>query len=205
MISRTGGRIFHHSDYNKENMEKPLSRKELFNGLLDKVQNPFTSDEQKNDIKRILLSSSSFHGRNHLFLVECYLHPDNPYFYISKEEAIRQAELAIKEKNFRGHFYLHLLYQDIDEVKSRNHLRRACVYQVGAAYLRRGYLLHEGILFEKNRKLAYECFLQASYHHEKDGYFGRLVRKSEEGDLKGQKEIIRKAEEEGFSLPGYIE
>ena len=41
-------------------MEKPLSREELFNGLLEKVRNPFTSDEQKNDIRRILISSSSF-------------------------------------------------------------------------------------------------------------------------------------------------
>ena len=102
-------------------MEKPLSREELFNGLLEKVRNPFTSDEQKNDIRRILISSSSFKGRNHLFLVECYLNPDNSFFYVSKKEAIQQAQLAIDEKNFKGHYYLHLLYQDTDPVKSRNH------------------------------------------------------------------------------------
>ena len=186
-------------------MEKPLSREELFSGLLEKARNPFTSDEQKNDIKRILLSSSSFRGRNHLFLVECHLNPDITYFSISKEVAIQQAELAIKEKNFKGHYYLHLLYQDIDPVKSRNHLRRACVYQMPIAFARRGYLLHEGILFEKNSEEAYKCFCQAALLKEKEGYFGRLVRQSEKGNVRAEKEVIRKAKEEGIILPGYIE
>lgn len=186
-------------------MEKPLSREELFNGLLEKVRNPFTSDEQKNDIRRILISSSSFKGRNHLFLVECYLNPDNSFFYVSKKEAIQQAQLAIDEKNFKGHYYLHLLYQDTDPVKSRNHLRRACVYQRPKAYARRGHLLHDGILFEKNMEKAYEAFYQASRLHEPSGYFGRLLRQSEKGNLKGEMETIEKAKEDGIFLPGYIE
>lgn len=186
-------------------MEKPLSREELFNGLLEKVRNPFTSDEQKNDIRRILISSSSFKGRNHLFLVECYLNPDNSFFYVSKKEAIQQAQLAIDEKNFKGHYYLHLLYQDTDPVKSRNHLRRACVYQRPKAYARRGHLLHDGILFEKNREKAYEAFYQASCLHDPSGYFGRLLRQSEKGNLKGELEMIEKAKEDGIFLPGYIE
>lgn len=205
MISGESGRKFIRPVYNNQDMEKPLSRQELFSNLLSKAQNPFTSDEQRDDIKRIFLSSDSFQGRNHLFLVKCYLNPDNSFFYVTKKEAIQQANLAIGEKNFRGHYYLHFLYRDMDETKSRNHLRRACVYQIPKAYSRRGYLLHEGILFDKNREKAYAAFRKASYLHEPRGYYGRLLRKSEDQDLKGQKEILEKAKEDGIFLPGYIE
>ena len=51
-------------------MEKRLTRDELLNSFLRKAENPFTTMEQKNDIRRILMESNTMRGMNHLFLVK---------------------------------------------------------------------------------------------------------------------------------------
>ncbi len=186
-------------------MEKRLTRDELLNSFLRKAENPFTTMEQKNDIRRILMKSNTMRGMNHLFLVKCYFDEGNPLFHISKKEAIKQAELAYKENNRGAFYYLYLLLKDSDPVKARNYLRLACAYGNPYAYLEKGKLQHRGILFEKNEKEAFENYKIAAKCGMEDGYYGMLLLASEQGDITLAKEVYKDAMRNGISLPGVVE
>lgn len=184
-------------------MEKQLTRDELLFSLLKKAKNPFTTMEQKNDVKRILMESSTMRGMNHLFLAKCYFE-DKPLFNISKEEAIRQANLAYKENNTGAFFYLYKFAKDTHPSIARNYLRLACMYGNPYAYLELANLKKDGILFEKNLKEAFENYKMAAECNLKEGYFGMLLIASEKGNEELQKEIYQKAIKNNIELPGII-
>ncbi|MCR4698505.1 MAG: hypothetical protein K5762_03970 [Bacilli bacterium] len=186
-------------------MEKRLTRDELLNSFLRKAENPFTTMEQKNDIRRILMESNTMRGMNHLFLVKCYFDEEQPLFHISKKEAIRQAKLAYRENNRGAFYYLYLLLKDSDPVKARNYLNLACACGNPKAYLEKGRLQHRGILFEKNEKEAFKNYHIAALCSLADGYYGMLLLASELGDITLARQVYEEANKNGISLPGVVE
>lgn len=186
-------------------MEKSLSRNELLTTFLRQAENPFTSMEQKADIKRILEESTTMRGMNHLYLVQCYFEEDHPLFYVTEEEALTQAQLALKENNRGAYFYLYKLYRDKDEVKARNYLRLSCWNKNPYAYLEMGKLRKDGILFKKNREEAYRNFEVAARCGLEEGYFNLLLMASEDHDYEKEKKIYRTALVRGISLPGVVQ
>ncbi len=185
-------------------MEKTLTRDELLYYLLEKARNPFTTIEQKNDVKRVLMESNTMRGMNHLFLAKCYF-DENPLFQISRKEAIRQAVLAFQENNSGAFYYLYLLLKDSDPSKARNYLRLSAAYGNPKAYLDMAYYQHHGILFEKNEKEAYQNYSIAARCGLYDGYYGMFLLACEHHDVQLEKQIYHQAEENGFKLPGIIE
>lgn len=184
-------------------MEKKLTRDELLLSLLKKARNPFTTIEQKNDIKRILMESNTMKGMNHLFLAQCHF-DDNPLFQVSEEEATRQALLAYKENNTGCFYYLYLLNKNRNEAKARNYLRLSCTYGNPRAYLEMAKLLHKGILFPKDRVASFNNYKKAARCNLEEGYFGMLLLASEDGSYELEKEIYEEAKKKGFILPGVI-
>lgn len=184
-------------------MEKHLTRNELFSTLLKKAKNPFTTIEQKNDIRRILMESTTMRGMNHIYLLKCHF-DENPIFNISKKEAIHQANLAMKENNTDVFYYLYLLCKEDFPSRARNYLRLACTYGKPEAYLEIGRLKKEGILFEKNTEEAFESYRIAADCNLKEGYFGMLLIASEKQDYELEQQIYKEAIEKGIELPGII-
>lgn len=186
-------------------MEKKLSKEELLKNLLIIAKDPFTTCEQKYDIRHILMTSSNFQGKNHLFLVQCYFSEDYPLFILNKNEAIQQAKLAIKEGCFYASYYLFLLLKDSEPQLARNCLRLCSDKGIPIACLEIAKCLQYGIVFDSNRKLAFEYYEKASKAGLKDGYYGMLLMASEDNDIEKQKEIYQKAKENGIELPGIIQ
>ncbi len=186
-------------------MEKRLTRDELLENLLQRASNPFTSMEQKTEIKKILMESTTMRGMNHLFLVRCYFNEENPLFFVTEDEALRQAHLALKENNTGAYYYLSLLYKDKDPTKARNYLRLSCYAKNPYAFLLLGKYRKEGILFEKDRKKAEECFRIAANCHLKEGYFQLLLMASEDHNIPKENGIYGEALFHGIKLPGVIE
>lgn len=184
-------------------MEKKLTRDELLVSLLKKARNPFTTIEQKNDIKRILMESNTMKGMNHLFLAQCHFE-DNPLFQVDEEEAARQANLAYRENNTGCFYYLYLLNRDKNEAKARNYLRLSCTYGNPRAYLEMADLLHSGTLFEKDPDSAFKNYRIAAKCGLEEGYFGMLLLASESGRYELEKEIYEEAKKKGFTLPGVV-
>lgn len=185
-------------------MEKTLTRNELLSYLLDKAQNPFTTMEQKNDVKRVLMESNTMRGMNHLFLAKCYF-DENPLFSISRKEAIRQATLAFQENNTGAYYYLFLLLKDSNPSKARNFLRLSASSGNPKAFLAMAKYQHDGILFEKNIDEAFKNYKIAASCSLYDGYFGMLLIASEKHDVELEKQIYKEALLKGFKLPGIIE
>lgn len=185
-------------------MEKRLTRNELFDSLISKARNPFTTSEQKSDIKKILMESNTMNGLNHLFLVKCYFE-EKPLFRISKEEAIKQANKAYNEHNSGIYHYLYLFSKDENPQRAKSYLLISCLYGYAKSYLEIANLYYKGILFEKNIDKAYENYKIASSCHLKEGYFGMLLIAVEKGDFNLQKEIIEKAKKDNIELPGIVE
>ena len=186
-------------------MEKRLTRDELLNSFLRRAENPFTTMEQKNDIRRILMESNTMRGMNHLFLVKCYFNEEQPLFHISKEEAIRQAKLAYRENNRGAFYYLYLLLKDSDHVRARNYLRLSCSCGNPQAYLEKAKLQHHGILFEENKEEAFSNYKIAAQCGLNDGYYGMLLLASEQGNIKLARQVYNEAKEHGVYLPGVVE
>lgn len=183
-------------------MEKKINKEELLKRLLIIAKDPFTTCEQKFDIRKIFEKSTNFAGRNHLFLVQCYFAEENPIFIVSKEEAILQAKLAVKEGCIYGCYYLFLLLKETRPVDARNCLRIAADEGIAQACLEMAKCQHYGIVFEKNRQKAYENYAKAAGCGMMEGYYGMLLMASEDRDIQRQKNIYEKAKENGIELPG---
>jgi len=186
-------------------MEKRLTRNELLIGLLRIASNPFTSLEKKLEIKKILEDSSTMRGMNHLFLLRCHFEEEHPLFYVSEEEAFRQAKLALKENNRGAYYYLYLLYRSKDEVKARNYLRLSCDAKNPYAFLEMGKLQKEGILFEKDLEKASKNLTIAANCGLKEAYFQLLLMASEAHDIEKEKAIYIQAMFHQIYLPGIVE
>jgi TPR repeat protein len=184
-------------------MEKKLSRNELLSSLLRKAMDPFTTMEQKLDVKRILMESVTMQGMNHLFLVKCHFE-EKPLFHVDEEEAYRQAMLAYKENNAGAFYYLYLLMKDKEPRRARNYLMLGCEFGDPKAYYAIAECYHHGNLFPKDPDKAYENYFLAAKSGIKEGYFGMLLLASEEGNEKLEMEIYEEAKEKGIVLPGVI-
>lgn len=184
-------------------MEKKISRNKILEHFLKQAKNPFISVEQKLDIKKILLTSDTMRGMNHLYLVRCYF-SESSLFYISKEEAIKQAYLALQENNYGAFYYLYFLLKDIDFNKAKGYLILSAFYGNAKAHIELGKLYYDGLLVEKNFKKSYEHFKIASECHKKEGFFGMLLIASVQGDYELEQEIYNKAKEENIILPGIV-
>lgn len=186
-------------------MEKKLSREELLKRLLEIAIDPFTSVEQKHDIRKIMETSTNFKGKNHLFLVQCYFNETDPLFTVTKAQALTQAKLAFKEHNLYSCYYLYLLLKDSEPVQARNFLRICCDNAFPNAYLEMAKCRHKGILFEKNDDIAFENYSKAALCGLEEGYYGMLLIASEKGDKEKTKVIYESAKKKGFILPGIVE
>ena len=186
-------------------MEKTLTRDELLLQLLQKAQNPFTTPQQMNDIKQVLLTSSNFQGKNHIYLLRCFFNEVEPLFLITEQGAIQQAYFALKENHPFSCYYLYKLLKDRDPVKARNYLRICVDYAYPEAYLEMAKCQHYGILFEQNRKSAFEYYKKAALCQRKEGYYGMLLMACEDGDTDLEEEIYKEAKKRGFLLPGIVE
>ena len=185
-------------------MEKTLTRDELLLSLLKKARDPFTTMEQKRDVKRIMMESTTMRGMNHLFLVQCYFQ-DHPLFHVTRKEALNQAYLAFRENNQGAYYYLYLLLKDEDQVRARNYLRLACTSGNPYAFLEMGKLQYRGELFPLNRKEAYQSFSMAAKCGLPDGYFYMLLIASEDHDVDLEKKIMEEARKAHIELPGVVE
>ena len=185
-------------------MEKKLPRNRLLSSLLVKASNPFTTMEQKLDIKRILMESVTMQGMNHIFLVKCHF-DEKPLFHIDEKEALRQAFMAYKENNIGAFYYLFLLLKDRHPSRARQYLLLGCEYADPKAYQALGTCYHDGVLFHKDIKKAYEYFTLSAKSGVKDGYFGMLLIASEMGDVELERRIYREAMHDGVVLPGVVE
>lgn len=184
-------------------MEKSVTKKELLAELIKSAQDPFASNEKIIDIKRILSSSDSFDGANHLLLVEAFLYPSESPFPMSLEEAKEQAKLAITEGNHNGYYYLYLLSEDNQE--KRTCLEIASFYGYQKAIIEIAKCYHNGYLFEKDLNKAYTYYSLAANKGNRAGYVGMIEVDADLGDKERQIEDYKKASENGFSLPGVIE
>lgn len=184
------------------NMEKKLTSKELLNNLIVSANDPFATVEKIEDIKKILSTSKSFSGINHLILVKSYLEEGITPIKISKEEAIVQCNLAIEEGNDIGYFYLYKL--EDDEIKKRQYLNILLIRGYPKAYLEYAKLHHKGILYKKDLNKAYQYYRKAADKNLKDGYFGMIMVDIETNNLKQQKKDYEEALQKGFKLPGII-
>lgn len=183
-------------------MEKKINKEELLKRLLIIAKDPFTTCEQNFDIRKIFENSTNFFGRNHLFLVQCYFAEENPIFVVSKEEAIQQARLAVKEGCLYGCYYLFHLVKDTRPVDARNFLRIAADEGIAEACLEMAKCQHYGNVFEKNRKQAFENYKKAAQSGMMEGYYGMLIMASEDRDKDLQERIYNQAKERGIELPG---
>lgn len=185
-------------------MENKLPRNKLLSSLLVKASNPFTTIEQKLDVKRILMESVTMQGMNHIFLVQCHFE-QNPLFYIDEKEAIRQALMAYKENNYRAFYYLYLLLKDKNPSRARAYLLLGCEFSDGKAFYEIANCYHEGSLFPKDIKLAYKYYSLAAKSGLKNGYYGMLLIAAESHDVELEKRIYQEAFKQGLVLPGVIE
>lgn len=185
-------------------MEKKLTQQELLENLIRTASQPFTTSEQRHDIKTVLENSSNFHGMNHLFLVSCYFE-ENPLFSISEGKALYQAGLALKEGNPIAYYYLYLLHKGKEEQKARIDLRMAVHYKVPQALLEMARLLEKGEMFPHNQNKAFQLYQQAAEKGETEAYYGMLLIASKNQDIEKAKQIYKEAKEKGISLPGVVE
>lgn len=185
-------------------MEKNLPRNELLLSLLKKASNPFTSMEQKLDVKRILMESVTMQGMNHLFLAQCHF-DSNPLFYIDEKEALHQARLAYQENNPGAYYYLYLLLKEKKPMRAKSYLLLSCTAGNPKAYYELGKLYFHGELFKKDLDKAYENFSLAAKCNVKEGYFGMLLVSAIQGKIEQEKEVYQMAKENGIELPGVVE
>lgn len=186
-------------------MEKQISRNELLLRLLAIAKNPFTTCEQKFDVRKILENSSNFDGKNHIFLVQCYFSKTSPLFTVTKEEAIYQARLALKEKNLFSCYYLFLLLKDSNPTSARLYLRIAVDEGYPEAYLEIAKCYHYGIVFNQDKEKALDYYKKAALSNNQDGYYGLLYMYSENQEYNKEKQIYKEAISKGFNLPGVVE
>ncbi|MFA6829718.1 MAG: hypothetical protein WCR67_03330 [Bacilli bacterium] len=184
-------------------MEKKISQRELLRKLLLAAIDPFSSQEKINDIEAILRTSSSFSGMNHLALVRSYLDETSFPFRITREEALNQVNLALKEGNKIGYYYLYCLSKL--DIEKRKYLNLAIHYEYPPALLEYAKLLHSGQLFDKNIDLAYQYYKKASLSHLEGGYLGMIQIDIEKKDYQQEKKDYDLAKINGFTLPGIIE
>lgn len=183
-------------------MEKKLTPKELLRNLILSSNNPFTSTERLEDIKKVLLTSDNFCGINHLYMVKTYLQPESYPFTISKEEAIRQCDIALKEGNTIGYYYRYLLSDN--DVEKRKYLNLSVLNKYPKAYLEYARLHQLGIVYEKNLDKAYQYYKKAADSKLVEGYRGMMEIDIETGNKKQQVEDYEEAEKKGFHLPGIV-
>ncbi len=186
-------------------MEKKLTRDELLIELIEKAKDIFTTAEQKYDIGQILENSSSFKGKNHLFLVQCYFSDNGALFSLTEEEAVKQALLAVKEGSDYGCYFLYLLWKEKKPVQARNALRICCDYSYPDAYLEMAKCKHYGILFEKDIDGAILYYRKAALSGRKEGYEGLMKVYLEQNEIDKEKEVYEEAKRNGIVLSGVIE
>lgn len=185
-------------------MEKTLTKDELLINLISQAMNPFNTMEQKLVVKRILAESTTLYGKNHLFLVSCYL-SDTPLFHVNKQEALKQAYMALHEGNEAAYYYLFYLLKDDNPSMARNYLRIACEKGYPKAHLEIAKQYHFGEVFEINRKKAFHHYHIAAKCGMQDGYFGMLLMASEDKDIEKERSIYLSALIRGIPLPGVVE
>lgn len=186
-------------------MEKKLTRDELLKELIEKAKDIFTTAEQKYDIVQILQTSSSFKGKNHLFLVQCYFNEIDILFSLTKEDAIRQALLAVKEGSDFGTYYLYLLWKEDRPIEARNALRMCCDRGYKKAFLEMAKCKHYGEIFQLDRKGALEYYRKAALSGMKEGYEGLMKLYLELGMIDKEKEVYEEAKKKGVFLSGVVE
>jgi|GEM_PF-2834182 len=177
----------------------------LLRNLLLASRDPFATETKILDIQHILETSTSFSGMNHLVLAESYLNPNSFPFEVSYGKALAQAKEALREGNRRSYYVLFELYLlGKDERRARGALDAACFYQDTQALVRRAYFEKEGLLYERNRKKAWEDFLLAAKKGSRDGFFGLQLMKSEDGDYEEAKKIYQEGQKRGMRLIGAL-
>lgn len=186
-------------------MEKKLTRDELLMQLIDKAKDVFTTSEQKYDILKILKESTNFRGKNHLFLVQCYFQETTPLFFITKEEALEQAEAALKDGNAYSCYYLYRLLKEKNPVRARNYLRICCDHAYPIAYLEMAKCKHYGNLFYRDYEGAIQYYQKAALSGLKEGYEGLMSLYLELGEIEKEKEVYQEAKKKGFDLLGVVE
>lgn len=187
-------------------MEKPLTRKELLSHLIAQAEDPFCSTQELQDLRNILFQSDTFSGMNHLYLVTLYLKKEFSLFSVTKEQALEQCALALKEGNKRAYFYFYLVYKkDGDWQKARNSLRLSCDFKDREGYLWMGKELLSGELFPKDERKALSFFEKAIQAGEKKGYDELLFHYLKNGEKEKAKEILVRAEKDSYPLPGVVE
>lgn len=185
-------------------MEQKIEKDKLLTILLDQAKDAFLPYEKKADILKILKTSDSFNGKNHIFLVDCYF-DDDPIFLISREEAFNQANLALKEGNNFAYYYLYKLNKDQDEVEARNCLRFAVDHGYSKAYLEMARCCHLGEIFEKSIDQAIFYYKKACHTGEQDAYFYLCLLYAQLGETKKEEELYLYGLSRGFNLPGVVE
>lgn len=185
-------------------MEPGIEKDRLLTILIDQARDVFITVEKKADLLRVLKESDSFNGKNHIFLLTCFF-DDNPTFLISKEEAINQAQLALKEGSGIGYYYLYKLYKDEDKSKARNCLRMAVDIGYSIAILELAKCYHFGTTFAKNEALAEKYYKISCKLGEADAYFYLLMLYCQQGNKEKAEELYIYGLSRGFDLPGIVE
>lgn len=185
-------------------MEPGIEKDRLLTILIDQARDVFISVEKRADLLKVLKESNSFNGKNHIFLLTCYF-DENPTFIISKQEAINQAQLAIKEGSGIGYYYLYNLYKDDQPSQARNCLRLAVDIGYSIAILQLAKCYHFGQTFQKDEKLAEKYYKIACKLDEPDAYFYLLMLYCQQGDKQKAEELYIYGLSRGFDLPGIVE
>lgn len=185
-------------------MEKQLTKREFLLNLLKTATNPFCSDEKLNDIQQVLESSSNFDGLNHLLLVQDYLKDEDHIFYITKEEAIVQAEAAIDEGNIIGNYYLYLLYLKEKPILAISYLEKVVGSSYPKADLKYANHLLYGDIITKDEDKALKYFKIASQYNISDGYYGMLYIYEKQGKIEDAIKVYNDAKRKNIELPGIV-
>lgn len=185
-------------------MEKQLTKREFLLNLLKTATNPFCSDEKLNDIQQVLTTSSNFDGLNHLLLVQDYLKDEDHIFYITKEEAILQAEAAINEGNIIGNYYLYLLYLKEKPKLAISYLEKVVNSCYPKADLKYANHLLYGDIIDKDENKALKYFKIASQYNLSDGYYGMLYIYEKQGKILEAFQVYNEAKSKNIELPGVV-
>lgn len=156
-------------------METKLSNFQKLKGLIEQAYSPFTTTETLSDIKQILKTSDGFDGYNHLCIVAFYLDKENQLFYITKEEAEEQLELALKEHCDIAYYFVYRFYRDTDKNKARAALYLMSEFNYGAALLSLAKEYERGDLFPLDYDKAYEYYRKAMDAKEIDAFIQGLL------------------------------
>lgn len=180
-----------------------ISKKEFILNLLESAMNPFCSDEKLQDILKVLSTSSNFNGLNHLILVSDYLNSKH-IFFLTREEAIKQAELAVLEDNPIGNYYLYKLYLEENPQSALEYLKKIIDKRYPRADFYYAMHLNTGDIVEKNVDEALKYFLIAAKYGYEDAYYQILLIYESRYQIDKAVEIYNIAKSKNIDLPGVV-